>query len=150
VLCLKLIGAPGGHRAASSITPSGPSVFSGSPSVYGSQPATAKPPFVLPPDEYGATCGSGIAAPERGWPTRGGRGTPPTACAFAFNVLKGYQGPHPSPGDTAPTITVESVVPCPDTGSQCVGLGVEVNCANHGDEAWITCTDGGSDGVYLF
>lgn len=151
VLSLKLIGGPGGHHAAVTVTPSSSPVVSGLPSLYDPPPAAAKPPLVLLPDRYGATCGNGIALPAQpGWPTRAGRGTPQTSCAFAFNVLKVYRDSYPLPGNGARTITVESDGPCPDTGSQCLGESVAVSCVIHGDETWITCTDGGASRVYLF
>jgi serine/threonine-protein kinase len=108
-----------------------------------------KPPLVASPDRYAATCGNGIALPARqGVPTRGGRGTPETSCAFAFNVLKAYR--DGVPGDPERTISVASVVPRPGTGAQCVGEPVTVTCVIHDAEAWITCTDGGASRVFLF
>jgi hypothetical protein len=151
VLSLKLIGGLGDHHAAVTVTPPSSPVGSGWPSAYEPPPAAAKPPLVLPADRYGATCCNGIALPAQpGWPSRGGRGTPETSCAFAFNVLKAYRDSYPLPGSPARTISVESDVPFPDTDSQCLGQSVAVSCVIHGDETWITCTDGGASRVYLF
>jgi serine/threonine-protein kinase len=150
VLSLKLIGGPGAHHATSTVTPTSSPVVSNLPSVYEAPPAAVKPPLVLDADRYGATCGNGIALQaQQGWPTRGGRGTPETSCAFAFNVLMAYRDSYPHPGSAARMI-VESVVPCPDTGSQCTGQGVAVSCVVNRDGAWITCIDGGASRVYLF
>jgi hypothetical protein len=151
MLSLKVFGGLGGHHAVSTVTPTSSPAVSDVPSAYGPPPVAGKPPLVLAADRYGATCGNGIALPaQQGWPTRGGRGTPETPCAFVFNVLKAYRDSYPLPGNAARTIAVESVVPCPETGSQCMGTGVAVSCDIAGDEAWITCTDGGASRVYLF
>jgi serine/threonine-protein kinase len=100
---------------------------------------------------FGATCGSGINLPgKQGWPTRAGRGTPETACAFAVNVLEAYRDSHPSPGSATRTVTADSVVQCPDYGEQCDGPPVVVNCAIDDNNTWVTCSDRGEAQVLLF
>jgi len=105
----------------------------------------------LLPDRFGATCGSGITLPGRqGWPTRAGRGTPETSCAFANNVLQAYLSTHPSPDNAARTVTAASVVPCPDYGEQCEGPHVVLTCAIAENHDWVTCSDGRGALVLLF
>ncbi|MDT5283420.1 MAG: hypothetical protein QOJ20_4615, partial [Mycobacterium sp.] len=83
--------------------------------------------------------------PRRGDPQKHLPPRRPTTTARYRNqhVLKTYRASYPLPGSPARTITVESDVPCPDTGSQCLGQSVAVSCVIHGDEACVTCTDGG-------
>jgi hypothetical protein len=94
VLSLKLIGGPAtsGPQSVRSSTVTPPTtritVFPAESPPAG----VSKPPLVLLPDKFGATCGTGITLPARqGWPTRAGRGTPETACAFSVNVLEAYR-----------------------------------------------------------
>jgi serine/threonine-protein kinase len=128
-------------------TPTRGALATGAPTMT---TAPARPPLVVPPDIYGATCGSGVALPEHGWPTRAGRGTPETSCAFAFNVLTAYKNSYPLPGNAARTVYADGIVPCDATGAQCTGEKVVVQCAFYGSDAWITCTDGQNARVYLF
>jgi serine/threonine-protein kinase len=98
--------------------------------------ATARPPLVIPPDEEGATCGSGIKlVGQQGWPIRAGRGTPETSCAFAFNVLKAYRSSDAPNADAARTITADEVT---------------VQCVPDNGDAWIVCTGERNARVYLF
>jgi serine/threonine-protein kinase len=153
VLSLKLIGGPttSGPQSVHTSTVTPPATPITVSPAESPPAAVSKPPLVLLPDKFGATCGSGITLPgQHGWPTRAGRGTPETACAFAANVLEAYRDSHPSPGSATRTVTADSVVACPDYGEQCVGPPVVVNCAIDDNGTWVTCSDGGVAQVLLF
>jgi serine/threonine-protein kinase len=155
VLSLKVIGGPTelSLRPARSSTvtmPTTPSSFA-RPPVQSPSTGVSKPSLVLLPDRFGATCGSGITLPgQQGWPTRAGRGTPETSCAFVDNVLQAYRNSNPSPDNAARTVTAASVVPCPDFGEQCDGPPVALNCAIDEKGEWVTCSDGSGAKVLLF
>jgi serine/threonine-protein kinase len=153
VLSLKLIGGPAtsGPQSVHSSTVTPPTTPIPVFPVESPPAGVFKPPLVLLPDMFGATCGSGINLPgKQGWPTRAGRGTPETACAFAVNVLEAYRDSHPSPGSATRTVTADSVVQCPDYGEQCDGPPVVVNCAIDDNNTWVTCSDRGEAQVLLF
>jgi hypothetical protein len=154
VLTLRVIGRPAvldsPDHPSTVIVPTAPNVSALSPSD-GSATPISKPPLMLLPDRFGATCGSGISLPsEPGWPTRAGRGTPQTSCAFAASVLQAYQKVHPSLGDAKRTLTAKSVMPCPPNGEQCDGPPVVLNCAVDAANKWVTCSDDGGKQVLLF
>ena len=155
VLSLKLIGGPAtsGPRPARSSTvtaPTTPSTVARAP-AENSPTGVSKPPLVLQPDRFGATCGSGVTLPgHNGWPSRAGRGTPETSCAFAVNVLEAYRDSHPSPDNASRAVTAASVVPCPDYGEQCDGPPVVLNCVIDENDKWVTCSGDGGAQVLLF
>jgi serine/threonine-protein kinase len=150
VLILKTIGQPIVDPPKSSGVAPFPSASS-APSADKPPASIAKPSLIVAPDRYGATCGNGIEIRgERTWPTRTGRATPETSCAFAFNVLKAYQRTPQTPGTTPATVAVDSVVPCPETGAQCNGSSTRVSCVIDSGDHWITCTDDEGQRVYLF
>jgi hypothetical protein len=144
VLSLRVVGGPtvlgSPDHPATAVVPAAPNVAAPS-SSDGSAITLSKPPLALLPDRFGATCGSGITlSGQPGWPTRAGRGTPQTSCAFAANVLKAYKAGHPSPDDAERTLTATSVMPCPDYGEQCDGPPVVLNCAVDEANKWVTCS----------
>ncbi|MBE1552285.1 hypothetical protein GGC64_006372 [Mycobacterium sp. OAS707] len=149
VLMLRVTGQPIAHapRAVGvSPFPSASSVPTDRVSAGAAQPS-----LIVSPDRYGATCGHGIQMSQDGrWPTRTGRASPETPCAFAFNVLTAYQREPREPGTTPIVIAAESVVPCPQTGAQCAGASTQVSCEKQAEEDWITCTAEEGLRVYLF
>jgi serine/threonine-protein kinase len=153
VLSLKVIGGQGtpGPQSVRSSTVTATTAPSPMSPAEGPPAGLSKPRLALLPDRFGATCGSGLTLPgQQGWPTRAGRGTPETPCAFAVNVLVAYRSSHPSPDDATRTVTAVSVVPCPDYGEQCDGAPVLINCAIDEDDKWVTCSGEGRAQVLLF
>jgi serine/threonine protein kinase, bacterial len=154
VLTVRVIGGP---IVSDSPDDSSKATVTAAPSGVAQGPSDAsatgisKPPLVLVPDRFGATCGSGINLPgQPRWPTRAGRGTPQTSCAFAANVLKAYKKDHPSTDDTARMLTATSVIVCADFREQREGPPVMLICAVDETNKWVTCSDGSGTRVLLF